>query len=90
MVKTVSLLGDKSYYLFYGIGPDKCELLCVKIMNIFLVISLNMCFGCSKEASHRDRSFEYPQHKFWLRNKKNNVQLCTLNWRSGIYPFINL
>ena len=36
-----------------------------------------MCFVCSKEPSHRDhsfeylhRSFEYPQHMFWLRNKK--------------------
>ena len=27
-------------------------------------------FGCSKEPSHRDGSFEYPQHMFWLRNKK--------------------
>ena len=39
-----------------------------------------MCFGCSKEPSHRDGSFEYPQHMFWLRNKKNNFQLCTLIW----------
>ena len=31
-----------------------------------------MCFGCSKERSYRDGSFEYPQHMFWLRNKKNN------------------
>ena len=37
-----------------------------------------MCLGCSKEPSHRDGSFEYPQHMFWLRNKKNNFQLCTL------------
>ena len=29
-----------------------------------------MCFGCSKEPSHGDGSFEYPQHMFWLRNKK--------------------
>ena len=29
--------------------------------------------GCSKEPS-----FEYPQHMFWLRNKKNNFQLHTL------------
>ena len=31
-----------------------------------------MCFGCSKEPSHRDSSFEYPQHMFWFRNKENN------------------
>ena len=41
-----------------------------KIAIIFLFIGLNMCFGCSKEPSHWDGSFEYPYHKFWLRNKK--------------------
>ena len=35
-----------------------------KIVIIFLSIRLNMCFGCSKELSHRDSSFEYPQHMF--------------------------
>ena len=49
-----------------------------------MVASLNMCFGCSKEPSHRDGSFEYPQHMFWLRNKKNNFQLGTLIWRPAI------
>ena len=39
-----------------------------------------MCFWCSKEPSHRDGSFEYPQHMFWLRNKTNNVHLRTLIW----------
>ena len=38
------------------------------IVNIFLPIFFNICFGCSKEPSHG--SFEYPQHMFWLRNKK--------------------
>ena len=41
-----------------------------KIVNIFLPINFNICFGCSKEPSHWDGSFEYPQHMFWLRNKK--------------------
>ena len=49
-----------------------------KIAIIFLSISLNICFGCSKEPSHGDGSFEYLQHMFWLRNKKNNFQLHTL------------
>ena len=40
-----------------------------------------MCFGCSKEPSHRDGSFEYPKHMFWLRNKNNNFQIRTLIWR---------
>ena len=35
-----------------------------KIAIIFLSISFNMCFGCSKEPSDRDGSFEYPQHVF--------------------------
>ena len=42
-----------------------------KIVNIFLRISFNICFGCSKEPSHWDGSFEYPQHMFYLRNKDN-------------------
>ena len=35
-----------------------------------------MCFGCSKEPSHRDGSFEYPLHMFWLRNKKMRNSLA--------------
>ena len=54
-----------------------------KIVNTFLPIYLNMCFGCSKELSHQDGSFEYPQHMFWLRNKKNNFVIYTLVWKPG-------
>ena len=35
-----------------------------KIVNIFLPIILRICFGCSKEPSHSDGSFEYLQHIF--------------------------
>ena len=63
------------------IGPVK------KNAIIFLSINLNMCFVCSKEPSHRDGSFEYPQHMFWLRNTKNNFQLRTLIW--GPTPHYN-
>ena len=56
-----------------------------KIEINFLSISLNMCFGCSKAPSHRDGSFEYAQHLFWLRNKKNNFQLLTLMWGPVTY-----
>ena len=51
----------------------------LKIVNIFLPINFNICFGCSKERSHRDGSFEYPQHMFWLRNKKIKFSLRALN-----------
>ena len=50
-----------------------------KIVNIFLPINFNICFGCSKEPSQQDVSFEYPQHTFWLRNKKIEFLLSTLN-----------
>ena len=53
-------------------------------MNIFLSISLNMCFECSNKPSHRDGSFEYPQHMFWLRYKKYNFQVHTLIWGPGL------
>ena len=35
----------------------------------------NICFGCSKEPNQTlklSNSFDYPQRKFWLRNKKKN------------------
>ena len=32
-----------------------------------------------KEPSHWDRSFEYPQHMFWLRNKKISFSIHTFN-----------
>ena len=47
----------------------------VKLLFFSLSIISNMCFSCSKEPSHRDSSFEYPQHMFWLRNKESNFQL---------------
>ena len=40
----------------------------------FLSISLNMCFGCSKEPSHGDSSFEYPK-LVWLRYKEKKRTL---------------
>ena len=55
-----------------------------KIAFISLPINLNMCFGCSKEPSRIDGSFEYPQHMFWLSNKKNNFPVHTLIWRPVI------
>ena len=52
-----------------------------KIVNIFLPIIVSLCYRCSKEPSHRDGSFENPQHMFWLRNKKVVFLLRTLNYR---------
>ena len=49
-----------------------------------------MCFGCSKELSHVDSSFEYPQHMFWLRSKKNNFQLHTLIMGPGRHIVLDI
>ena len=32
---------------------------------------LNICFGCSKELSHCEGSFEYPKRMHWLRKREN-------------------
>ena len=67
-------------YIMYShhTGLDEQKNQC-QIVNIFLPIIFSICFGCSKEPSHWDGSFEHPQHMFWLRNKKNNYLLCTLH-----------
>ena len=44
------------------------DILYNKIVNIFLPITLRVYFGCSKEPSHLDGSFEYP-HNYVLVEK---------------------
>ena len=51
-----------------------------KIVNIFLSISFNICFGCSKEPSQWDGSLEYQQHMLWLRNMKFDHDFVCLIW----------
>ena len=48
-----------------------------KIETLFLKLEDYAAF---KEPFHRDGSFEYPQHTFWLRNKKVMLLLHNLNW----------
>ena len=43
-----------------------------------------MGFGCSKELPLN----EYPQHMFWLKYKKNNVQLHPFIWGPVIIAHI--
>ena len=59
-----------------------------KIVNIFLPIIFSLCFGCSKEPSHWDGSFEHSQHMFWMRNKKPIFLLHTLNLSPGTKSFL--
>ena len=44
------------------------------LVNVYLAISFNICFGCSTEPSHWEGSFEYPQPMFWIRHKKMNFK----------------
>ena len=41
-------------------------------------------FWVLKRTVSLRRFFMYPQHMFWLRNKKNNFQIRTLIWRPEI------
>ena len=49
------------------------------MVNIFLTITVSICFRYSNELSDRDGSFEYPQHMFWLRNKKIHFWYALFN-----------
>ena len=51
--------------LTLSIGPVK-QMFLAKKCDYFLI--------------HRDGSFEYLQHMFWLRNKTNTFLLHTLMW----------
>ena len=44
---------DLSHKIYDSTGLDKQNFQC-KIVNIFLPIVPSICFGCSKETSHRD------------------------------------
>ena len=58
-----------------------------KILSGKLWICANICFGCSKAASHWDAAFEYPQHMFWLRNSYKLIfYYSLLSW--GLYCIV--
>ena len=50
MGKHNELLVFVAYALYRGLDKQFFE---CKIVNVFLLISLNKCFGCSEEPSHR-------------------------------------
>ena len=86
-------------YIITGLDKQNKKIQ-LKIVNIFLHIIFNICFGCSKEPSHWDGSFEYPQHMFWLRNKKiifllrmqgtkHSSKLFYVIWMSKFYAILS-
>ena len=42
---------------------------------MFLLVSLNICFGCLKEPSNCDRSFEHPLHYHVFVEEKADFKL---------------
>ena len=44
------------------------------ILDLFIMDQFKHVFWVLKRTISWDGSFEYPQHMFWLRNKKNNFQ----------------
>ena len=59
-----------------------------KNVIIFLAIILNIFWGAQMNRLVETVQFEYPQHVFWLRNKKINFKLHTLIWRPVLVCFI--
>ena len=43
------------------------------IITIRVAVPFKHVFWCSKEPSHQEGSFEYPQHMFWFRNTHSNL-----------------
>ena len=58
----------------YSIGSDE-DIFPVSICKYFLTHQFKHVFWELKRTVSLRRSFEYPQHMFWLRNEKNNFQL---------------
>ena len=77
----MNLIQQKKSCVPIYIGLDK-EFFERNFFYIFLTISFNICFWYLKEPSHWDGSFDYPQHMFWMRNKKVNVLVRTLKFRA--------
>ena len=74
-IHSLSVLEQRIFSLLFRTGYFhtyvQIRIVCApKIAFNSLPINFKMCFGCSKEPSHWDGSFEYPQHMFCLRNKK--------------------
>ena len=60
------------------------------VKDIFLSISFNKIIRSSKEPSDWDDYFEYPQHMFWLRNKKIIVLVSTFNQMHVLWHLVVL
>ena len=66
----MELWGKDTRAFDYFTGLDKQKKISVKLYIFSYPSILTYGFGCLKEPPNWDGSFEYPQHMFWLRNKK--------------------
>ena len=69
ILKTFTHIDLLECQYFFGVWQSVVlffTILRVKICDYFLIHQFNICFGCSKELSHWDGSYEYSQHMFWF------------------------
>ena len=67
------MLKNKIKFRSNDIGLGQGFVYLSKIAFVFLPISVNLCFGCSGEASHWDGSFEHPQYRFVLSVQRSRL-----------------
>ena len=69
----LDILNETGNYCSYGyIHDSKSDFFFnQKVLIVFLFLHGNICCGYSYEAPHWGASYEYPQHMFSWRNKKN-------------------
>ena len=67
------MLKHKIEFRSNDIGQGQGFVYLSEIALVFLPISVNLCFGCSGEASHWDGSFEHPQYRFVLSVQRSRL-----------------
>ena len=67
--RMIVLLAVVTRLRLYIVSIREANFLSVE-MCFFHIHQLKDMFGCSKELSHCDDSFGYPQYMYWVRNKK--------------------
>ena len=66
-IKTHNTWLKRGYKSNLGVTKVKIsKILACKIKNILLPINFSICFGCSKEPSHWEGSFEYGTHNIYF------------------------
>ena len=67
------MLKHKIKFRSNDIGLGQWFVYLSELAFVFLPINLNLCFGCSGEASHWDGSFEHPQYRIVLSVQRSRL-----------------